>query len=298
MDKILKIGLVGYGRFGKKYFKEIKKLKKFNLVIIFINSKVNKKFFTKFHSRKISRYKLDGAIIATPAHSHYRIARAFIENKIPIILEKPATTNYKSIRILNNLSIKNKSSVIINYSDLFNLNFLNLFKNKKIIGEIIYIKAYFRKFLKIYDNKRYLPYFDWFPHPLALIGKFFNLNVSPHIVHNLIYKKKKKYFQTLDIDFYKKKKKLFNIFFSNCKKLNGRKLLVYGKKGMISYDGYSQKNNFICQNKKKIFYNAKMSPLHLLLLFFYKTILSKKYYCNLKQGMAIHKLLGKISKKI
>ena len=29
MDKILKIGLVGYGRFGKKYFKEIKKLKKF-----------------------------------------------------------------------------------------------------------------------------------------------------------------------------------------------------------------------------------------------------------------------------
>ena len=40
MDRSLKIALIGYGRFGKKYFKEIKKLKKFNLVVIFVKNKI------------------------------------------------------------------------------------------------------------------------------------------------------------------------------------------------------------------------------------------------------------------
>jgi predicted dehydrogenase len=298
MDRSLKIALIGHGRFGKKYFKEIKKLKKFNLVVVFVKSKIIRKSFVKFSVDKISKYNLDGAIIATPPKTHLFIAKEFIKKKIPIIIEKPATLNFKSVNFLNKLSIQNKTSVIINYSDLFNLNFLNILKNKNRIGKINYAEASFGKLLKIYNDKNYLPYFDWLPHPLAMLQKFFNLNISPNIIKNVIYKKKNKYFQILDVDFYRNKKKLFKIFFSNSKKIKKRQLLVYGDKGIISYDGYNQKNNYILVNKKKIFYNKKISTLTYLLLFFHQIILKQKYYSNLKQGMVIHKLLEKLSKKL
>lgn len=298
MDRTLKIALIGYGRFGKKYFKEIKKLKKFSLSVVFVKSKIIKKSFVIFSKKKISKYSLDGAIIVTPPRTHFFIAKEFLKRKIPIIIEKPATLNFKSINFLNKLSIQNKTSVIINYSDLFNLNFLNLLKNKNQIGKIKYAEAFFGKFLKIYKDKDFLPYFDWLPHPLAILEKFFNLNVYPNVKKNIIYKKNNKYYQILDIDFYRNKKKLFKIFFSNSKKIKKRQLIVYGDKGIISYDGYVQKNNYILTNNKKFFYNKQISTLNNLLSFFYQVIFTKKYYSNLKQGMIIHKLLEKISKKI
>jgi len=298
MDRSLKIALIGHGRFGKKYFKEIKKLKKFNLVVVFVKKKIIKKSFVKFSADKISKYNLDGAIIATPPKTHLFIAKEFIKKKIPIIIEKPATLNFKSINFLNKLSIQNKTSVIINYSDLFNLNFLNILKNKNRIGKINYAEASFGKLLKIYNDKNYLPYFDWLPHPLAMLQKFFNLNISPNIIKNVINKKKNRYFQILDVDFYRNKKKLFKIFFSNSKKIKKRQLIVYGDKGIISYDGYNQKNNYILVNKKKLFYNKKISTLTYLLSFFQQIILKHEYYSNLKQGMVIHKLLEKLSKKL
>ena len=81
MDRSLKIALIGYGRFGKKYFKEIKKLKKFNLVVIFVKNKIIKKSFAKFTADKISKYNLDGAIIATPPNTHLVIAKEFLKKK-------------------------------------------------------------------------------------------------------------------------------------------------------------------------------------------------------------------------
>ena len=298
MDSCLKIALVGYGRFGKKYFKEIKKLKKFNLVAVFVKSKIVKKSFIRFSVDKISKYNLDGAIIATPSHTHFLIAKEFLKRRIPIIIEKPATLNFKSINFLNKLSIQNKTSAVINYSDLFNLNFLNLLKNKKHIGKINYAEAYFGKLLKIYNDKNYLPYFDWLSHPLAILEKFFNINTNPNITKNIIYKKNNKYFQILNIDFYRKKKILFKIFFSNSQKIKKRQLFVYGDKGIIAYDGYVENNNYILKSNKKVFYNKKISTLKYLLLFFHQIILKKKYYSNLKKGMIIHKLLEKISKKL
>ena len=298
MDRSLKIALIGYGRFGKKYFKEIKKLKKFNLVVIFVKNKIIKKSFAKFTSDKISKYNLDGAIIATPPNTHLVIAKEFLKKRIPIIIEKPATLNFKSINILNKLSTQNKTSVIINYSDLFNLNFLNLLKIKNRIGKINYAEASFGKLLKIYNDKNYLPYFDWLSHPLAILQKFFNLNINPNIIKNIIYKKNNKYFQSLNVDFYRKKKKLFKIFFSNTQKIKKRRLLVYGDKGIISYDGYNKNNNYVLVNKRKLCFNKKISTLNYLLLFFHQIILKQKYYSNLKQGIVIHKLLEKLSKKL
>ena len=100
MDRSLKIALIGHGRFGKKYFKEIKKLKKFNLVVVFVKSKIIRKSFVKFSVDKISKYNLDGAIIATPPKTHLFIAKEFIKKKIPIITYLRFQENFNEKHLL------------------------------------------------------------------------------------------------------------------------------------------------------------------------------------------------------
>ena len=70
------------------------------------------------------------------------------------------------------LSKKNKTSVLVNHSDLFNENFKFLLLKKKKIGKIKFIDAKFGRFSKQYKKKNEFPYKDWLPHPLALIFKF------------------------------------------------------------------------------------------------------------------------------
>ena len=67
----------------------------------------------------------------TPIETHFKIAKILLKKKIPIILEKPAGTNTKEVSQLNFLSIKNKTSVIVNHSETFNMNLDQLLKNRK-----------------------------------------------------------------------------------------------------------------------------------------------------------------------
>ena len=94
-----------------------------------------------------------------------------MENKIPLILEKPAAQNLTQIKKLNFLSKKNKISVLVNHSDLFNNNFKIALSKIKLIGKIKNIEAYFGKYSRNYKSSTLLPWLDWFPHPLAVIIK-------------------------------------------------------------------------------------------------------------------------------
>ena len=86
MDKKLKVILVGLGSFGKKYFKELHKNKKYDIIEIY-RKKVKKKtyngipvFYFKNLIQKIPQ-NIDLAIIVTPVETHFKIAKIFIEKK-------------------------------------------------------------------------------------------------------------------------------------------------------------------------------------------------------------------------
>ena len=198
MDSRLNIALVGYGKFGRKYYSNIKSLNNFNLKVVF-KKKIRKKFLSKnikldlFNIKNLKKYNIDCAIIATSINSHYKIAKVFLKRKIPIIIEKPVTSKVKEIKDLIKISKKNKVTVLVNHSDLYNNDFEEILKHKKKIGKINFLEAKYGKYQDYYKGKNFLPFFDWFSHPLAVISKFVSLNVNPRIVYNKIIKKMVKF---------------------------------------------------------------------------------------------------------
>ena len=131
MDKKLNLALIGYGNFGKVYFKSIIKSKLFKLNIIFRKNTNGSNRFKILSKKNLNKFNVEAAIVCTPVKTHYTISKLLIENKIPIILEKPATETLSQISKLIRLSKKNKTSVLVNHSDLFNENFKFLLSKKK-----------------------------------------------------------------------------------------------------------------------------------------------------------------------
>ena len=297
MDSRINIALVGFGRFGKKYFQCLKKSKRFNLKAIYRKKKLTNKKFSKLTNSDLKKNRIKGAIICTPLDTHFKLSKIFIKNKIPIILEKPAAKNLTEIKKLIELSYKNKSTVLVNHSDLYNKNFKNLIKNVKLIGKIRYIEARFGKFSSNYKDKDYLPAKDWLPHPIALILTIIKKIKKISIISNKINFKKLSIFQKIVLSFEAENKIKGKIYFSNTSRKKNRILLIHGSNGILNYDGYFTKNNFIKTKVKIDSRKNLLSPMENILEIFYKAINGKKFYSDLKMSYEIEKILEKIKKE-
>lgn len=102
--------LVGYGYWGKTLHRIFK-----NEVVAICDKKYSE---ANYECINIAIKKYKGpkiAIIATPASTHFDIAKILIENKYDIWLEKPATDSIKKIDTLINLSQKNDTVVFVNH---------------------------------------------------------------------------------------------------------------------------------------------------------------------------------------
>jgi len=298
LDKKLNLALVGFGKFGKKYFKTIKKDKKFLLQTIFRKRKIGNSKFKLLSKKNLKENRIEAAVVCTPVKTHFSISKFLIENKIPLILEKPAANKLDEIKKLIQISSKNKAVVFVNHSDLYNERFHFLLSKKKLIGKIKYLEAKFGKYDEKYKNSKELPFKDWLPHPFALILKLVHDIVSIKINTNKIKKIKKSYFQKLIITFKSKNKIEGKITYSNYSRKKNRSLIIYGEKGKIVYDGYSKKNSYLIAKRMIKSPNIKNTPMQTILNKLHKFSQKKDLYSDLYISLKIQKLLTKIDKMI
>lgn len=298
MDTRLNLALVGFGQFGKKYYKNIRSNKDFFLKTIFRKKNVDEKKFKKLSKKNLLKSKINAAIICTPVKSHFKIAKLFLENRIPMILEKPAANNIKEIKELDKLSKKLSVTVLVNHSDLFNQNLKAISSKIKSIGKIKLIDIQFGKYSAKYNTKDLLPCFDWLPHPLAVIIKLFKKVKFNKIIKNVITKKNKSLFQEILISLKGPKNIDIKIFYSNKFKKKLRKITFYGKKGFINYDGYNDKDNFTYIKQKTKLIKPNLTPMQNILLKFYNLVKQKKFQSDLKLSLEVEKIVSIIRKKI
>jgi len=95
---MIKVGLLGYGSFGKKIESKLNNLKDVSIEWI----------CTSTDAWWTNVIDLDWVIIATPNEFHYEQAKHFIEQGINVFCEKPCTLSVKSLKELIDLSIQNK----------------------------------------------------------------------------------------------------------------------------------------------------------------------------------------------
>ena len=139
MKKQLNILLVGFGYWGKNFYRIIEdKSSFFNLVGI-----VDENFIYE-NNESIQNYpvlnnvydaidildNIDCAIVATPTTTHYEITKVLLNNNIHCLVEKPLTTSYSEAKELYDLAESNKLKLLVDHTFLYDQSILEL---KKII---------------------------------------------------------------------------------------------------------------------------------------------------------------------
>ena len=248
---MINVGLIGYGRMGRKYFNFLHKNRDFKLVKILRKKKVKKGqslFLNSSHDFFNQNY-IDLYIVASPVKTHFKYFKKVLAEKKSLILEKPLVADKSELQKIITFKSKIKNNLLIHHGDLYNPAYLK-FKNKlKKIGHFKNIKMTYGKYQKIYKNKM-SPFFDWFPHPLATSIDILGVPSKIKILKNEFFKINKFFFQKLIIKFYLKKKTVY-IHFSNSLKSPKRRIEIKGDRGTIIFDGYQKKSLWYVKNSKK-----------------------------------------------
>ena len=272
--KTFNVGLVGYGKMGKIYAKEIKKKKEFKIVDILEHKKIvkNQNLIKKFFKSK----KINLFIISSPINTHFKYLQLAYEGGKNIIIEKPLVENHNQFKKLKLLNKDYNKKIMIHHNDLLNLENISFMEN---LNDCKKIEMFYGKKELVNSYKK--PFFDWLPHPLSIIinligepKKFKIIKYKKTVTNNLIIEKLKLIFNFNN----------FQIFlnFSNDLKSPSKKIIVYKNNKKKIYDGYAKKNQKTIKLLLDKFYNVnKINDVNTnlkvyQLLFKIKKLLQKK----------------------
>lgn len=211
MKKKINIGLIGYGNWGKKIFRNLKYFSNTRVYIFKKKNNNNKNFNYLKKFSELTNYNFDAIISATNYKVHSKLCLFCIKNNLPVFLEKPLTKNINLFKQIEQTKNYKKNIVHINYIYKRYIEYLKI-KNKKKIKKIVLVMGSPSNNNLYNDNL-----WDWAPHVLSVL---FYLNKSKLI--NISIKKKFKNF-FLKCQF--KNKMIALCYFGNnfkksCKKIN------------------------------------------------------------------------------
>ena len=146
----MKIAVIGAGLAGKQHIDTILNNKNCKLDLIFdpsqeayeLSKKLNVQYFSSIELA-LKKSRPDGAIIATPNSKHKENAELFLNEKIPVLIEKPLSSNIKSAIEIVMYAKKQKTKILTGHHRRHNKIIQNA--KRKIqsgnLGKIISIHA-------------------------------------------------------------------------------------------------------------------------------------------------------------
>lgn len=295
---IRNILIIGYGKIGKRYL-SILRQKKVNIIILRKKTATSKKIKIINNLKNVK--KVDGVIIASPLNTHFEYAKYFLKKKIPVLLEKPICENLNEAKKLKYFSYANKTSLIINYSDLYDPNFiklLNFISQER--NKIKTIRMNYGNNKNNYNiNKIITPAQDWLPHPIAVITSILNkVNNFKFIDYvRKLSSTKREIFEKFQIRFILKKKNI-TLNFSNFPQTNMRNIYIETENFSIYFDAYNKNKNYSLNNNYKKKVNIKKNSFENITNQFLNIIEKNIYTSNIKLGMNELKLTSDILKRI
>lgn len=129
----MRIALIGTGRWGANIERTLKSIKGVELVHTYGRPKKGSDYHSLLKNRDT-----DGVIIATPGSTHAEVALPFIEQGIPVFIEKPVATTLQDARRLQSAAERSGSTVFAGHLHLYNPAFL---KAKELVKKSGNIKA-------------------------------------------------------------------------------------------------------------------------------------------------------------
>ena len=177
---MLSLILVGFGKMGIAHYRTIEESTKSNLYGIIdpnIDKKIKKnpeiRFFSDINELDFNNFDIDGAVVSSSTDSHYGIVKKLLVNEIPILVEKPLTTNIKELDELLNIRDGNNSIIRVGFIELHNPVLPHI---RKIINKNIK-KINISRLSTPINNKRGLSdvLYDLAIHDISIIDNLFGL---------------------------------------------------------------------------------------------------------------------------
>ena len=147
MKRPFRIGLVGAGRWGRRYIATVAQVEALDLVGVASRNPETAALLPDGcrqvgdWRKLVDDFELDGLVVATPPHSHYEITRACIEAGIAALVEKPFTLDPAEARELERLALARGALVMVNHTHLFASAYAALKKRLQVFNRPLQIRA-------------------------------------------------------------------------------------------------------------------------------------------------------------
>jgi predicted dehydrogenase len=125
-DKKIRTAVIGAGKMGAIHAKVYDQLPQSDFVaVVDIDAKKAKQLAKKYKCRVFTDYRemlgeADAVTIATPTITHLEIAKAFIENEVAVMIEKPLAADVKECRKIVELAKENNVVAAVGHSERCN----------------------------------------------------------------------------------------------------------------------------------------------------------------------------------
>ena len=306
----LKIGVVGYGNWGKNHVRVLSELNILGGVYdnLYSSSKSNKKI--KFYdSLEELINNVQGLIISSPANTHFEIAKMALKTT-DVLIEKPIAMNTSDVLTLQKFEKKYKNLIVVGHQLHFHpaVIKMNELIKKGEIGKLRWIYSNRLNMGKIRPNENVL--WSFAPHDLSLIFKFINSEVSNLSVQASRILNNKIEDTTLSLLDFKNGQKA-HVFVSWIHPFKEQRFVIVGNKGSLVFSDSKksnklelykttvQKDGFISSHDKKNITYVEKEPLKEQALYFLECIKNRKVDINNSaDALKVTKILEKSSKII
>jgi len=169
----MKIGLIGAGRWGKRYIETLKRLPGAELACL-ASSNPESASLVPPGCRLAANWRAlleggtrpDGVIIATPPGTHLEIAAGLIKAGIPVLVEKPLTLSLPEAEELFKEAGKSGVLAMVGHTHLYSAAFRGL-KNKGLaLGRLERIRSAGGAWGPFRPDTP--PLWDWAPHDISM----------------------------------------------------------------------------------------------------------------------------------
>lgn len=154
---MIRLGLVGNGSWGRNYIRTIAARSDCALPADAVK--------TRNYKELLIRSDIDGVIIATPAHTHYRIATDFLNAGFPVLIEKPLALRATDAISLDRLAKRKKIPAMVGHIFRYHKHMIAIQKKIASIGVLQYILAESMDAGPI--RKDISALWDWGPHDVS-----------------------------------------------------------------------------------------------------------------------------------
>ena len=260
-----KICVVGAGKWGKNHIKTLEALGNLG-GIVDTNSNILRDHRKKYPDIKFFDeimtaldYGFDGFVLATPANTHFAIAKNIIKSGFSVLVEKPITLKSNQAEKLNAMAKKFKVNLMVGHVLLFHPAF-------KKIKELVE-NGMLGKLQYIYSNRLNLGtirteenvFWSFAPHDIALIQWLTGL-FPKKIVSNGLDSIQKGIHDTTITSLIYPNKLMSHIYVSWLHPFKEHRFVVIGSKGMIRFEDSIDGKPLLFYDKSVVWEQGKPIP--------------------------------------